>query len=193
MAQHWLKPRAVLWRNMPTDQISDMDAPSRPKDIFGRVLYRVALGLAVFGGLTLVVIVAVSFLSILGRFLFSSPLLGDFELVEMGCGVAIAAFLPICHLQKGNVIVDFVTARFSAEVNTLLDAFSALAFGLVAAFFTWRMFYGAQDMYRYNEETMLLQISVWIPFLPVVFSFFILAICCFYTAARDTHHILRKA
>ena len=178
---------------MPIEQTLDLHATTRPKDIFGRFLYRVALGLAVFGGLTLVVIAAVSFLSILGRFLFSSPLLGDFELVEMGCGVAIAAFLPICHLQKGNVIVDFVTARFSPAVNTLLDALSAFVFGLVAAFFTWRMFYGAQDMYRYNEETMLLQVSVWIPFLPFVFSFFILAICCFYTAARDTRHILLKA
>ncbi|MDG2406216.1 MAG: TRAP transporter small permease subunit, partial [Paracoccaceae bacterium] len=87
----------------------------------------------------------------------------------------------------------FVTARFPLAANTLLDAFSALVFGLVAAFFTWRMYYGAQDMYRYNEESMLLQISVWIPFLPVVLSFFILAICCFYTAARDTCSILLKA
>lgn len=193
MAPSWSKQPAVLWQNMTTDRQVDINVVARPKDPFGRVLYWVALGLAVFGGLTLVLIVSVSFLSILGRFLFSSPLLGDFELVEIGCGVAIAAFLPICHLQKGNVIVDFVTAGFPPAINTFLDAFSALLFGLVAAFFTWRMYYGAQDMYRYNEESMLLQISIWIPFLPVVLSFFILAICCFYTAARDTRSIFLKA
>ena len=43
------------------------------------------------------------------------------------------------------------------------------------------MLYGAQDMYRYNEETMLLQAPVWIPFLPVILSFLLLSVCCFYT------------
>lgn len=178
---------------MTTEPLQGKPLTTRPEDIFGRVLDHVAIGLAIFGGLTLVAIVSVSFVSILGRFLFFSPLLGDFELVELGCGVAIASFLPICHMRKGNVIVDFVTAGFAPKTNTLLDAFSALVFGLVAGFFSWRMYFGAQDMFRYKEETMLLQISVWIPFLPVVFSFFILSLCCLYTAARDTYFVVSKA
>lgn len=43
------------------------------------------------------------------------------------------------------------------------------------------MFYGAQDMFKHNEETMLLQAPVWIPFLPVILSFFLLSVCCLYT------------
>jgi TRAP-type C4-dicarboxylate transport system permease small subunit len=144
--------------------------------------------LALFGGVTLLVIVTISFSSILGRFLFSSPLLGDFELVEMGCAVAIASFLPLCQMEKGNVIVDFVTAGVSPFVKSMLDAASGILFGIVAGFFTWRMIFGAQDMYRYNEETMLLQLPVWIPFLPFIFSFFVLTICCFYSAFRDTRY-----
>ena len=140
-----------------------------------------AKGFALFGGLALLVIVSISFLSILGRVLFSSPLVGDFELVEMGCAIAITAFLPLCHMRDGNVIVDFVTAGLSKRVTAMLDGAGALAFGLVAGFFTWRMVYGAQDMYKHNEETMLLQTPVWIPFLPVVLSFLLLSICCFYT------------
>jgi hypothetical protein len=44
------------------------------------------------------------------------------------------------------------------------------------------MILGAQDMYLYREETMLLAFPIWIPFLPVIISFFLLSICCFYTS-----------
>ncbi len=154
----------------------------RPNQLFGRILLMLAKAFALFGGLVLLVIVGINFLSIIGRFLFSSPLVGDFELVEVGCAVAISLFLPLCQLKKGNVIVDFVTSGLSIRAKQILDGFSACVFGLVASFFTWRMFYGAQDMYTYHEETMLLQLPVWIPFIPVVLSFLLLSLCCFYTS-----------
>jgi TRAP-type C4-dicarboxylate transport system permease small subunit len=175
---------------MTTEPGSDL---ARPNDMFGRALHRLAVLLAVFGGITLLVIVTISFTSILGRFLFSSPLLGDFELVEMGCAIAIASFLPLCQLEKGNVIVDFVTAGLSDATRSALDAISGVLFGLVAGFFTWRMIYGAQDMYHYSEETMLLQLPVWIPFLPFILSFLTLTACCFYSAVQDARHIVRRA
>ena len=169
------------------------ETSARPGGRLGRALNIVALALAIFGGTVLLVIVAINFISIVGRFLFSSPLIGDFELVEMGCAVAISSFLPLCHMRNGNVIVDFVTGGLSARARETMDAASALAYGLIAAFFTWRMFFGGRDMLRYNEETMLLQIPVWIPFVPVVISFFILSICCFYTFAISLHRIAGRA
>ncbi|MEM7430050.1 MAG: TRAP transporter small permease [Pseudomonadota bacterium] len=163
-------------------ELETSEDEARPSDPIGRVLTLMAKVLALFGGLVLLVIVGINFLSILGRSLFSAPLLGDFELVELGCAVAVSSFLPWCQLKRGNVIVDFVTSGLSDRWRQVLDSFSAIVFGLVAAFFTWRMFYGAQDMYTYNEETMLLQFPVWIPFIPVVFSFLLLSLCSFYTA-----------
>ncbi len=178
---------------MRTDaDIAVSEENARPSDLFGRVLHQVALALAIFGGLVLLVIVGINSLSIAGRFLFSSPLVGDFELVELGCAVAVSSFLPLCHLRSGNVIVDFVTARLPSSFKDALDALSALIFGMIAGFFTWRMCYGAQDMYRYREETMLLQVPLWIPFLPVVFSFLVLSICCFYTFFIDVTRVARR-
>ena len=62
---------------------------------------------AFFGGFTLVILVAVNAASIAGRTIIGSPLVGDFELVELGCAIAISSFLPLCFLKKGNVTVDF--------------------------------------------------------------------------------------
>jgi len=157
---------------------------------FGCVLNLTSRYFAIFGGFVLVVAALISIFSIFGRIVFSLPIIGDFELVEIACAVAISSFLPLCHLKNGNVIVDFITATLSKKKLNFLDAVSSLIFGLVALFFSSRMILGAKDMYIYQEETMLLAFPIWIPFLPVIVSFFLLTICCFYTFVLKINEIL---
>ena len=94
--------------------------------------------------------------------------------------------------KEGNVIVDFVTAKLSKSKINFLDSISSLIFGLVALFFSSRMILGARDMYLYQEETMLLAFPIWLPFIPVIASFFLLTICCFYTFAIKINQITGK-
>jgi len=95
----------------------------RPDNQFGRILNKTSRFFAIFGGLVLLIAALISIFSIFGRVVFSSPLLGDFELVEIACAVAIGSFLPLCHLKNGNVIVDFITAKLSKNKINSLDAF----------------------------------------------------------------------
>ena len=162
----------------------------KPNNNFGYILNKASRYFAIFGGFILLIAVLITVFSIFGRVVFSSPILGDFELVEIACAVAIGSFLPLCHLKNGNVIVDFITAKLSKNKINLLDAISSLIFGLVALFFSSRMILGANDMYVYQEETMLLAFPIWIPFLPVIASFFLLTICCFYTFILKIYDIL---
>ena len=164
----------------------------RPNNKFGRILYLICRYFAIFGGFILLTAALISILSIFGRVVFSSPILGDFELVEIACAVAIGSFMPLCHIKNGNVIVDFITAKLSENKINLLDSISSLIFGVVALFFTSRMILGAKDMYVYQEETMLLAFPVWLPFLPVIASFFLLTICCFYTFIIKINLIIGK-
>ena len=53
--------------------------------------------------------------SVLGRKFFGGAIAGDFEIVEIGCAVAVSLFLPYCQLNKGNVIVDFFTLKASQD------------------------------------------------------------------------------
>lgn len=157
----------------------------RPNNRFGRFLYDIAYIWAILGGLFLVIVILINFVSILSRIIFLNPLVGDFELVEIGSAIAISSFLPLCHLKKGNVIVDFITAKLNHHKIVFLDCISSIGYGIIALFFTWRMFFGAKDMFNYQEETMLLQFPIWVPFLPVTFSFGLLSICCLYTFYRE--------
>ena len=137
--------------------------------------------LAVLGGTILILMVLVNIVSITGRITIGVPLIGDFELIELACGTSIFMFLPICKLKNGNIIVDAFTLKFDHRKTMVLDILSDLVFGVIALFFSHRMVFGLLDMMRYNEQTMLLELPIWIPFGPAVFSLFFLALVCFWS------------
>ena len=83
----------------------------RPTDPVGRLLYSIARWLAILGGAILAAMALLTTVSIAGRAAFSAPVRGDFELVAIGTGIAVFAFLPWCQLTRGNVLVDFFMDR----------------------------------------------------------------------------------
>jgi len=97
-----------------------------PPDAIGRWLFHVSRGFAAAGGLVLVVITLMSVASIASRFLTSRGLQGDFELVQLGCAVAVAAFLPWGQMRGSHVMVDFFTEGISQRAKSRLDALGAL-------------------------------------------------------------------
>ena len=145
------------------------------------LILSIAKSLALCGGLVLLLMVFVNLMSILGRGIFGAPLVGDFELIELACGISIFMFLPLCKLKDGNIILDIFTVRLSKNKQIFLDLIGDALFGLVAIFFSYRMIFGLLDMIRYKEETMLLEIPVWISFGPAIFSLFFLAVICFFS------------
>ena len=154
-------------------------------DLLGRILGVLASSVAVFGGIVLTFLVLITIVSIIGRAALSQPIPGDFELVEIGCAIAVFAFLPYCQLVNGNVIVDFVTANASPATRSLLDAVGNLCYTVIAALLTWRLSLGGIDLKNYNESTMVLQVPVWWGFIPGVLCTGLLTLVCAYTAVRS--------
>jgi len=148
----------------------------------GRVLIFLSDLLATGGGLVLLSIALMTVASIIGRSLFSAPVPGDFELVEIGCAISVFAFLPYCQMNYGNVVVDFFTHNVSARIRNRMDAVGSLVYGVIAALLTWRLTLGGYDMYRYGEETMILGLSRWWGFIPMVVSLGLLTLVCLYTS-----------
>lgn len=153
-------------------------------DPLGRMLGRVAAGLAILGGLVLSAITLLTVASIVGRTLFDAPVSGDFELVEIGMAAAIFAFLPYCQITRGNVVVDLFTTRLAPRTRATLDAVADTVFALLAAIFAWRAWLGGADVWRYAETSMVLRLPVWWGYVPAVLFLGFLAIVCAYTAWR---------
>ena len=86
-----------------------------------RLLESLAKLCAIAAGLLLTAITLMTCVSLVGRNLLGRTISGDFELVGAAAGGAIALFLPWCQVQRGNIIVDFVTARASGRTQAWLD------------------------------------------------------------------------
>ena len=92
-----------------------------------RLLESLAKLCAILAGVLLTVVTLMTCGSLIGRNLVGSTIVGDFELSGAAAGAAIALFMPWCQFQRGNIIVDFFTARATARTTEALDRFGALA------------------------------------------------------------------
>ncbi|MEO8303159.1 MAG: TRAP transporter small permease [Betaproteobacteria bacterium] len=153
-----------------------------PTDPFGRTLQAVTKVFALAGGLVLVAMTVMSLVSVVGRAAFSKPLAGDYELIQLGCAIAVAAFLPHCQMRGGHVIVDFFTAKSRPEVRAALDTLGALLVGVAAAVFAWRLTAGAIGLQQANDQSTILEIPTWYAVALMVPSFALFAVAGFYTA-----------
>ncbi len=145
--------------------MSQSKAPSSGVD---RVLELLCDASATIGGLVLVAIASVTVVSVVGRAFFSHPILGDVELVQLGCAVVVASFLPYTQFRHANIIVDFFTTHASERTQSKLDAFGTLLYTLVMALVAWRVAVGGVDIKANQETSMLMALPLWIPYMLMV-------------------------
>jgi len=176
----------------------------------GRRLDGVARWLAYFGGVVLVGIALVTVISVIGRALIWAglgPIKGDFEIVEMGCAIAVFLFLPLCQLRRGHVSVDIFISRLPLRVQAFLGFVGDAALTLASGVILWRFWLGFGEKFPYGSETFRsllgmgakpffaetsyeLELPVWIPFgLALIGAFFFFVICV-YTMWRSLNWVL---
>ncbi len=164
-----------------------------PRTVYGladRAAGLLARGMALLGGAVLIAVVVTTCLSIIGRALVPlglAPVPGDFELVEMGVGFAIFAFLPYAQYARAHARVDLLAARFGARMNRVIDLVADIGMGVAAALIAWRLWLGMLDKRSYAETTFILQFPIWIAYaaaLAGAIAFFAVALFCAWRAAR---------
>jgi TRAP-type C4-dicarboxylate transport system permease small subunit len=116
---------------------------------------------AIAAGILLTTITLMTCASLIGRNTTGASLVGDFELTGVAAGAAIALFMPFCQIRRGNIIVDFFTAKLSDRANAGLDRFGALLLALVFALLAWRTVLGGINSYSTNSETQILGWPEW--------------------------------
>jgi len=145
-----------------------MNQNKTPLSGVDRVLERLCDASATIGGVVLVAIASVTVVSVIGRAFFSHPILGDVELVQLGCAVVVASFLPYTQFRHANIIVDFFTTNVSEQTQSKLDAFGTLLYTLVMALVAWRVAVGGVDIKANQETSMLMALPLWIPYMLMV-------------------------
>ena len=128
---------------------------------------------ALVGGALLFLVVFLNAFSVAGG-IVGNPIPGDFELTEMGVAIAVFAFLPYCQLTNANVTADIFTSRVAPRWLGLLGLISSLVALLFSILLFWCMSQGMVDRYTYQYTSAILLIPMWIPYVPVLFSWVLL-------------------
>jgi len=76
--------------------------------------------------------------------------------------------MPWCQLQRGNIIVDFFTAKSGERTIAGLDRFGALLLGLTMALLAWRTTLGGINAWKSGSGTMLIGFPEWIVYVGMV-------------------------
>lgn len=152
------------------------------RDAFGHALFATCKAFSLIGGMVFIALTIMSLISIVGRKLFSLPIPGDFELMQMGCAFASAAFLPYCQMIRGHVRVEFFTNSARPAIKSALNCMAAVLVGLFGALIAWRAGAGAVSIYAAGETSTILGWPVWIAQALMVPSFVLLAAAGFYIA-----------
>lgn len=157
-------------------------ADTLPRDACGRFLLRWSQLSALGGAALLIAVCALSTWSVLARWLFDSPVMGDVEMVQIACSLAIAACLPYAQMKNAHVIVDFFTHTAPPHVRAVLDTLAALLLAIVSAWLAWRSGVGALHTWHSGETSMILGWPQWWAHLSIAPGFFLLTLTALYTA-----------
>lgn len=155
-----------------------------------RVLERLCDACAAIGGLVLIAIAGITVVSVVGRAFFAHPILGDVELVQLGCAVVVACFLPYTQFRQANIIVDFFTTKASATTQRRLDALGTALYTLVLALVCWRVLAGGIAIRETHETSMLMGLPLWIPYILMVPG---LALCVVIGLVQTVERLVQPA
>ncbi|TDL90760.1 TRAP transporter small permease [Meridianimarinicoccus aquatilis] len=184
-------------------------APELEKRI-GRGVDLVAQGFAIAGGLVLVGMAGVTAASVTGRALSGfglSNVTGDFELVQLGCAVAVFWFLPLCQMRRANVTVDLVSERFGPRGHAVLGMMGNLALLLCSVVIARQLARGFGEKFPHGspafrdalglgappffpETTYELQLPIWIPYGLALLGAVWLTVVCAFTVWRSLNWVL---
>lgn len=133
-----------------------------------RTLEWLARVCAIVAGVLITAVTLLTCASLIGRNTVGITLAGDFELTGVVAGAAVALYLPWCQVRRGNIIVDFFTAKASPATTAWLDRLGAGLLGLSLAFLTWRTGVGGVNAWTSQAGTMMLGFPEWIVYAFIV-------------------------
>lgn len=130
----------------------------------GRLVFRLATAVAIIGGIALVIVTAVTVVSVIGRMFIPlglKPILGDYEIVQVAVLFAIFCSLPLTQYLRGHADVALLTDRFPSRVAALIELIMDILTLVAVLFVVWRYAQGMADKFGNKEVTLLLHLPVW--------------------------------
>lgn len=111
-------------------------------------------------GAALFAMMILTFVDVVGRYAFSSPLRGGMELIEVLLVLTIFAGLPLTAQHQEHIEIDVLAERFPGWLWSALGRVGNLAFTAGLAFAAQLLVQRAHQLQHDGEATVMLQIPL---------------------------------
>jgi TRAP-type C4-dicarboxylate transport system permease small subunit len=103
----------------------------------------------------------ITFIDILGRYLFNSPITGVFEITELALAVMVFLALGYTQVFKGHVTIDFFVSRLNPAKRKCMEIFMLSVSFLLISVLTWELGLHTVRLYRAGNVTGVLELPHW--------------------------------
>ena len=121
--------------------------------------------LGAISGTVLFVMMMITAVDVAGRYLFSRPLAGGFELTEMMLAALIYCGLPLVSARREHIVIDTFDPLFSRRLKRGLDMVAEVVCAVALAGVGFLIFLRAGRVVEYGDTTSVLKL----PLAPVVY------------------------
>lgn len=123
-------------------------------------MQRIARFFDLVAGLLLATMVVVTFIDVVGRYLFNRPMKGAFELTEVLMATLIFAALPAITARREHIAVDLLDRYFSTRLAQVRNAVIELGSTCVVGALAYIFFEQAKQTYADGLYTQALQLAL---------------------------------
>ncbi|MBI4967475.1 MAG: TRAP transporter small permease [Rhodospirillales bacterium] len=129
-------------------------------NLFTRSSHWLDRALGAVAAVIMFAMMAVTFVDVLGRYVFNQPLPGAFESIQIMMGTLIFSALPLVSAKEEHVTVDIIHSFLSPRRRRILDILvNAIGAG-VMALLAWRVWLKAGQVVSYGDATPILKIPM---------------------------------
>lgn len=147
----------------------NLDNDSDTKTTLGWFQSKVARPLSFIATIVMFSMMALTFFDVAGRYLFSSPVVGAFEMTEVMLAAVIFLGLPLVTSEQSHVTVDIIDTLVSSAFLKRLKQFACVVCALSFSVFAWMLWKHVMKTYKYGDTTAVLHIPyVWLSLLMAV-------------------------
>ncbi len=118
-----------------------------------------------FVSIALFAMMALTFVDVVGRYVFNSPVVGGLELTEFSMAIVIFLGLVLLTSDEGHVTVDLLDSFIPDKIKIVQKVLINIVNAAVMSIISWQLWVKAKDVAEYGDRTEFLRI----PLSPLVY------------------------
>lgn len=122
---------------------------------------RAATLLGWLASITLVVIMATTFVDVIGRTFFGRALVGTVESVELLMGILVFSGLALTEVNRRHIVVETFQALFPQPLKRLSVMINLVLAVIITALLARQLIIKTVEIFQEQEHTQILEIPYW--------------------------------